>query len=127
MNVRAWTVPLLAGLSLAALLAAPSLWNRLPFNRPATVHGGEQEQPVAAAIQDFDASELSVVLPPDAIPALDHPVTVSAREADAELEDDDLVIGVEVKGKARAYPVRVLSAHEIVNDTVRGKPLAVTW
>lgn len=48
--------------------------------------------------------------------------------ADAsDLEDDELVIGVQIEGEARAYPIRVLSAHEIANDEIHGRPIAVTW
>lgn len=43
------------------------------------------------------------------------------------LDPDDLVIGVEIAAAARAYPIRVLSAHELVDDRIRGRPLAVTW
>jgi hypothetical protein len=42
------------------------------------------------------------------------------------LEDDDEVIGVERDGSARAYPLRVLDWHEIVNDDLGG-PLLVTY
>jgi hypothetical protein len=37
------------------------------------------------------------------------------------------VIGLEINGESRAYPLRILSAHEIVNDKVGGKPVAVTY
>ena len=42
-------------------------------------------------------------------------------------DDDEVVIGVEFDGDARAYSVPLLSNHEIVNDTVGGVKLAVTW
>ncbi len=38
-----------------------------------------------------------------------------------------MVIGVEINGDARAYPIRLLSLHEIVNDVIGEKPVAVTW
>ena len=37
------------------------------------------------------------------------------------------VIGVSINGESRAYPLNLLSRHEIVNDTVGGKAIAVTW
>ena len=40
---------------------------------------------------------------------------------------DELVIGVEIDGDARAYSIPYLSGHEIVNDTVAGRKIAVTW
>jgi hypothetical protein len=39
----------------------------------------------------------------------------------------DRVIGLEINGETRTYPVRVLNLHELVNDTVGGVPVAVTW
>jgi hypothetical protein len=77
-------------------------------------------------VADFRPDQIVQVLPQDAIPAIDAPELVPA-DAAGDLDEDDLVIGVEVEGEARAYPVRVLSAHEIANDEIRGMPIAVTW
>lgn len=62
----------------------------------------------------------------DCIPAIDDPAFVPAEEADF-LAPDDLVLALEINGDARAYPANILNAHEIVNDTIGGKPIAVTW
>jgi hypothetical protein len=43
------------------------------------------------------------------------------------LVPSDLVIGLQINGESRAYPARVLVLHELVNDTLGGTPLAVTW
>jgi hypothetical protein len=68
------------------------------------------------------------LLPRDAIPAIFDPRFVSAEEADERFfEADDLIIGLEIDGDARAYGIAHLSRHEIVNDVVGGKPVAVTW
>ena len=71
--------------------------------------------------------EIVTLLPPDAIPAISDPSFVSADEADDQYEHDELVLGVEIDGDARAYSIPLLSRHEIVNDVVGGKPIAVTW
>jgi hypothetical protein len=71
--------------------------------------------------------EIVTLLPFDAIPSIDEPRFYDATEADQEYEDHELVIGVEVDGEARAYPIDLLSRHEIVNDTIGGHPIAVTW
>jgi len=63
------------------------------------------------------------VLPRDAIPSIDDP----AFDREYVGEDDDEVIVVDDASPARAYPIRILSYHEIVNDTVDGRPIAVTW
>lgn len=63
--------------------------------------------------------------PKDGIPALTNPKTVQASAAG--LAPADRVIGVVIDGEARAYPLRILNWHEIVNDTLGGKPIAVTY
>jgi len=62
----------------------------------------------------------------DCIPSIDDPNFQSAGKADW-LADEDLVIGVEMNGEARAYPLRILNVHEIVNDEIDGRPVAVTY
>ena len=62
------------------------------------------------------------VIPKDAIPSVDDP---EFRYSHPEPEDE--VVGVEIDGEARAYPIRYLNYHEIVNDRVGGVPIAATW
>ena len=73
-------------------------------------------------IVDKDYSDLEIItlLPPDAIPAIDDPKFLSANEADEEYAPEELILGVEYNGDARAYSISHLSRHEIVNDTVGG-------
>jgi len=91
----------------------------------------------------FDLSTLRVPrhtlvasgLPRDGMRSLDSPAFMSAADADRYnreqrgkyLVSSDRVIGVVLEGEARAYPVRVLNWHEVVNDTVGGRPIAVTY
>jgi len=63
------------------------------------------------------------VLPADTIPSVDDPVFDEDYEGDAT----DRVVVVDSPDRPRAYPLRYLHYHEIVNDTVDGEPLAVTW
>lgn len=65
--------------------------------------------------------------PKDGIPALDAPLFVPVSEADLWLGTSEPVILVEVNGQARAYPLQILMWHEIVNDTLNGEPLTVTF
>lgn len=58
---------------------------------------------------------------------LDDPRVVSAEEADELLLEDDLVMGIVVEGQARAYPLRYLMTHEIVNDRLADTPLVATY
>lgn len=64
--------------------------------------------------------------PRDGIPSIDDPVFKPIADND-ELEATEPVIGLIVNGKARAYPLRILMWHEIVNDTVGGVQVAVTY
>ena len=63
----------------------------------------------------------------DGIPAILRPRFLSIREADHQMVDDELVIGVSIDGEHHAYSVPFLSDHEVVNDTVGGIAIAVTW
>ncbi len=69
------------------------------------------------------------ILPPDAIPALTKPVFLPRTEADRLMCDDEPVLGLvdPVTGQAKAYSLWHLDRHEIVNDQLGGKPIAVTW
>lgn len=64
--------------------------------------------------------------PKDGIPALLDPKFVAADQANY-LNQDDQVIGVDIGGVARAYPIKILNWHEAVNDTVGGQPLVATF
>ncbi len=71
--------------------------------------------------------EIITLLPRDGIPAIFDPEFLTAEEASEEYEDDELVLGVEINGEARAYSIPYLSSREIVNDTVGGRHIAATW
>ena len=65
--------------------------------------------------------------PKDGIPALDDPKFVTVAEADAWLQSQEPIILFEVGDEARAYPLQILTWHEIVNDVVGGVPVTVTF
>ncbi len=64
--------------------------------------------------------------PRGGIPAIDQPHFVKAVKADF-LSDDDPILGVVINGEARAYPVRIMDYHEIVNDYFGDQAVAVTY
>jgi hypothetical protein len=102
---------------------------------PQVASGAREDVP--SALYDADASGLpspSIDVtrlvaggpPPDGIPAIDQPRF--QRTDDVRwVDDEEQVLVVEVDDDARAYPVQVLTLHEIVNDTVGGVPVAVTY
>lgn len=63
--------------------------------------------------------------PKDGIPSIDEPVFFNADET--TLKDGDRILGVKEKGVAKAYPIKILNYHEIVNDKFNGKPVVVTY
>lgn len=62
----------------------------------------------------------------DGIPSISEPKFVSAAKA-GFLRGSDRVIGVELNGVAKAYPVKILNWHEAVNDRLKGSAILVTW
>ena len=71
--------------------------------------------------------DIITVLGKDGIPSIDNPRFVGPGEADQQMQSFETVLGVSINGDHRAYPLNMLSRHEIVNDTVGGVPVAVTW
>jgi len=68
------------------------------------------------------------LFPPLGLPDGIEMVTKEAEEITlADVSDTESVIGVEVDGQARAYPIRFANYHEVINDTLSGVPIAVTW
>ena len=63
----------------------------------------------------------------DGIPALDAPEFVTVETVVGWLEAHEPVVELTVAGDSRAYPLQILIWHEIVNDTVGGTPVAVTF
>jgi hypothetical protein len=120
MRILFWLICplLLAGCATAAVTPSP----------PASP-SPEASHPLASPIpaNKYDQYEIITLLPRDAIPAIDNPRFLDAATADSEYAPDELVMGVVFNGEARAYSVPHLSSHEIVNDTVGGVKIAVTW
>ncbi len=80
---------------------------------------GEGAQPIELKIIS--------VLPRDAIDAILDPTFVSGDEAAAQMIPASRVIGLSINGDHRAYSTAQLSSREVVNDTVGGIPVVVTW
>lgn len=65
--------------------------------------------------------------PKDGIPPIDAPEFIPVRAVDVWLRPEEPVVFVEANGEAKAYPIQILMWHEVVNDTVGGLPLVVTF
>ena len=64
--------------------------------------------------------------PKDGIPSIDTPEFTEASQ-EYHVSDSDTVLGLEINGDVRAYPLSILVWHEIINDNVGGVPVAVTY
>ncbi len=103
----------------------------------ATVGLLPEEPPPAGATREFSTDFrkhsvsyreiLSGGPPKDGIPAIDQPKFVSVAEADKWLRPQEPVILFQIGDDARAYPLQILIWHEIVNDTVEGIPVTITF
>ena len=65
-------------------------------------------------------------VPLEGIPALDRPRAVPADQA-RYLDDGERVFGISIGGEQRAYPLRILGWHEMVNDVVGGQPVTLSY
>ena len=80
------------------------------------------------ARRTIDLGELQAGGPPKGgIPAIDAPRFVSAEAAAAWLEPQEPVVLLRVGGAAKVYPLQILTWHEVVNDSLGGAPVAVTF
>jgi hypothetical protein len=62
----------------------------------------------------------------DGVPPIDKPKLVEARHANL-LNDEDIILGVEYNGVARAYPRKIMNWHQVVNDDFNGTPMVITF
>ena len=65
--------------------------------------------------------------PADGIPSIDNPKFLDITEADKYIEDSEFVLGLNINGDIRAYPLQIMVWHEIVNDVVGNVPVAITY
>ena len=97
----------------------------LPFARTYWLRGQSEEVSLPRG-QGRDL-ELITVLARDAIPAITDPKFADGPAAYAQMRPHERVLAVSINEDHRAYPLNMLSRHEIVNDVVGGVPVAVTW
>lgn len=63
--------------------------------------------------------------PKDGIPSIDNPKFIKVSEVN--LNDEERILGVFENGIAKAYPIKILNFHEIVNDHFGDKPVVITF
>ena len=95
------------------------------------IHAQAEQHPVR---NGFVLSNLRIPLeeikgggpPKDGIPSIDKPIFEKAAEA-TWLKAEDNVLGLVVNGIARAYPIRIMNWHEVVNDVIGDQPIVITF
>lgn len=76
---------------------------------------------------NIDLSELMVVLPRGSFVVLNNPNFIGREEGLSTFFSKEPVLSVELNGEAKAYPLNMLSIHEIANDTLSGVPILATF
>lgn len=139
--LKSYRLPLI-GFGLAIVIAILFIWVRGGFKsfepgevvkettmRTQSLFGGgfdftdEEEKKAKPAYQKLRSGGPAK----DGIPAIDNPKFISLKEAQGVLKSDDVVLGFIHNDEARVYPLRILNWHEIVNDTVGGTPVIITY
>ena len=88
---------------------------------------GQQEFPKTDfARHSVDLDEIKDIVNRDWIPAVDNPKFVPIADV-PDIGDQEPVVTLSLNGEVRAYPLRILTWHEIVNDRVGGVPVTVTY
>lgn len=127
------------GMSLAVaivLVAVVLCWMYWPASDDAAIDSDSGLHITAGIIPTTDFSDAAIAADelisacfdgPDCLPSIDQPQFESVATANQWLNDDDDVLVLNRFGVQRAYPVRILNWHPVVNDTVNGKPLLITY
>ena len=130
-----WGVLALAGLSSLALACGPVETTSAP-----TAVAGDVSAS-APTVESAPAPEVPQIQPSGDTAArtlfgganrrspfvpLDNPEFLIAEDA-LFLGDDNLVMGLNIEGQARAYPIGMVYYHHVVNDNVDGRPMLVTY
>ena len=135
MNLFASSLFSVLQLSLLSFSVALCLWGAVCLSSAQQVLVEPQRKYIpAGGHQPFDVTrhavplqEIQVSVARDAIPALSQPEFLTVDRADRLLKPSERVLGVALNGEAKAYPLRILNWHELVNDSVGERPVLVTW
>jgi hypothetical protein len=132
---RLWLIATLALVVVVVVVAVAG--DDAPSRRDIPARGGASNEALSfdKSGWETDFSKHSVPLsefqsggpPRDGIPPVDEPKPTPQGDADEWLSDREPVLAVEVGDQVRAYPLQILVWHEIVNDTLDGRPIAVTY
>ncbi|MDJ1184166.1 DUF3179 domain-containing protein [Roseofilum casamattae] len=120
----------------ASLVVRAGGWDNFKlryFHLTSHLHNQEQElndiRQQAIALEEFSRITLTELFnggpPKDGIPSIDNPQFDTSETT--SFKGDETVIGVVINGEAKAYPFGIMNWHEIVNDTVGGTKITVSY
>jgi hypothetical protein len=132
---RIWLIAVLALVAALLIVAFVGDDDAARQDAPARDSASREALQIDTSGWETDFSKHSVPLsefrsggpPRDGIPPIDAPKPTSQADAEEWLSEREPVLVVEAGGQVRAYPIQILVWHEIVNDTLRGRPIAVTY
>jgi hypothetical protein len=122
------TVFLLCSLVIVLAVRGASAQQVTVETKKKLIPAGPGQKPFDVTRHTIPIDEIRTGVPGrDAIPALAAPNFLAADRVRGLLRESDRVLGVFLNGDAKAYPIRILNYHELVNDSVGGRPVLVTW
>ncbi len=77
--------------------------------------------------RNIELSEITVVLPRNSFPTINYPKFIGKKEGLSHFFEHEPVISVTIDGKSKAYPLNMLTMHEISNDSLSGVPILPTF
>jgi len=115
-----------AGIAAFAGCSSRNSGNKAQFSGPLSLPTADARLPLPTTADALTDEARSGGPGKDGIPSIDDPQFIRAADADF-LAPGDPVFGVDRDGVTKAYPQKILVAHEIVNDELDGTPVAVTY
>src|SRR5688572_21915759 len=109
---------------LLALIVIPFQSAKAQLQNPRNVPYSWKTDTTKKIVQLID---FTVAVPKGAFPVLNNPKFIEARHGLQSYFKHEPVISVAINGKAKAYPLSILTVHEIANDTLGGFPILVTY
>lgn len=79
------------------------------------------------SLRNIELNEVQMVLPRHSFPSIDYPSFITKEEGLSSFYKEEPVIAVVINGRAKAYPLNMLTMHEISNDTLSGIPILPTF
>ncbi len=120
--MKLWMLAPIAAGVIVAVIVAISFSSLQPPSPSVTASSGVETPKPLVPLEKI----VSGGPPKDGIPSIDDPKFVRAADA-SFMQDGDIVIGLSHGGVTKAYPLKILVWHEIVNDEIAGMPVAVTY